>query len=122
GGPADTDVTKQIETRANELLTNRLAGVKRIPYERAGAADCVHRYDYIGTYVNELDSVIDMDVLHGSAIRIAVDPLGGAAVDYWQPIAERLALDLTVLNPGVDMQFGFMTLDWDGKIRMDCSS
>ena len=122
GGPADTDATKAIETRANELLANGLVGVKRMPYERALFAACIHKHDYITTYVNELEAVIDVDVLRGSKIRIAVDPLGGAAVDYWQPIAERLNIDLDILNAKVDMQFGFMTLDWDGKIRMDCSS
>jgi phosphoglucomutase len=122
GGPADTDVTRQIETRANELLANGLDEVKRIPYERARAASCMHAYDYIATYVAQLEAVIDVDVLRGSKLRLAVDPLGGAGVDYWKPIAERLKIDLTVLNPKVDMQFGFMTLDWDGKIRMDCSS
>lgn len=122
GGPADTDATKAIETRANALLANGLDGVKRIPYERASAASCIHRYDYIANYVAQLAAVIDIDVLRGSKIHIAVDPLGGAGVDYWQPIAERLDVDLEILNAKVDMQFGFMTLDWDGKIRMDCSS
>ena len=122
GGPADTDVTRQIETRANELLAKGLQGVQRIPYERAQKSDCIHRHDFITAYVSELDQVIDLDVLRGSKLHIAVDPLGGSAVDYWQPIAERCGLDLVNLNPAVDGQFGFMSLDWDGKIRMDCSS
>ena len=122
GGPADTDATKAIETRANELLGNGLSGVKRMPYERALFAACIHKHDYITTYVNELEAVIDVDVLRGSKIRIAADPLGGASVAYWQPIAERLNLDLEIMNAKVDTQFGFMSLDWDGKIRMDCSS
>ncbi len=122
GGPADTDATKAIETRANELLANGLDGVKRVPYERARVADCIHKHDYIANYVDELEAVIDVEVLWGSKIRIAGDALGGASVGYWQPIAERLNLDLEVMNAKVDMQFGFMTLDWDGKIRMDCSS
>ncbi|MES2605895.1 MAG: phosphoglucomutase, partial [Pseudomonadota bacterium] len=122
GGPADTDVTKQIEARANELLAKGLQGVQRIPYERAQKSDCIRRHDYITHYVSELDQVIDLDVLRGSKLRIAVDPLGGSGVDYWQPIAERCGLDLTILNPQVDGQFSFMSLDWDGKIRMDCSS
>ena len=122
GGPADTDVTKIIETRANELLANALQGVKRIPYERAKEAVCIRRFDFISSYVNDLDQVIDLDVLRGSKLRVAVDPLGGSAVDYWQPIAERCGIHLDNLNPKVDWQFGFMSLDWDGKIRMDCSS
>ena len=122
GGPADTDVTRQIETRANAFLQQGLRGVQRLPYERARQADCLHRYDYIRHYVEELDQVIDVDVLRGCGLRVAVDPLGGSAVDYWAPIAERCGLDLVNVNPSVDWQFGFMTLDWDGKIRMDCSS
>jgi phosphoglucomutase len=122
GGPADIDATKAIETRANELITNGLDGIKRMPYERARAASCIHLHDYIAAYVNELEAVIDVDVLRGSKLRIAVDPLGGAGVDYWQPIAERLDINLDILNDKIDMQFGFMTLDWDGQIRMDCSS
>ena len=104
------------------MLANGLDGVKRMPYERARAADSIHKYDYIGTYVKELEAVIDVNVLRGSKLRIGVDPLGGAGVDYWKPIAERLNINLEILNAKVDMQFGFMTLDWDGKIRMDCSS
>ncbi len=122
GGPADTDVTKQIETRANALLASGLNGVQRIAYERAKQADCIHRFDFISSYVSQLDQVIDLDVLRGSKLRVAVDPLGGSAVDYWAPIAERCGIELTNLNPKVDWQFGFMSLDWDGKIRMDCSS
>jgi phosphoglucomutase len=122
GGPADTDATKWIETRANELLATSLRGVKRMAYEKARVAGCVHRHNYIAAYVGELDAVIDVDVLRGTKLRVAVDPLGGSGVDYWQPIAEYCGIELVNLNPKVDMQFGFMSLDWDGKIRMDCSS
>lgn len=122
GGPADTDVTRRIEQRANELLAAGLRGVQRLPTAEALRADCIHRHDYISHYVGELDQVIDLDVLRGSGLRVAIDPLGGSAVHYWGPIAERCGLDLVNVNPTVDGQFAFMTLDWDGKIRMDCSS
>jgi len=122
GGPADTTVTKRIEDRANELLGNKLAGVKRIPYARALAAGTTHRHDYITAYVNDLGNVIDFAPLAGTTLKLAVDPLGGAGVFYWPRIAEKYKLDFKVLNPYVDPTFRFMTLDWDGKIRMDCSS
>ncbi len=120
GGPADTDVTSWVEERANRILTEGLGSVKRVPYSRALAAPTTHRHDFASAYVSDLASVLDMDKLRG--IRIGVDPLGGAGVFYWGPIAERYGLDLEVVNPLVDPTFRFMTLDWDGKIRMDCSS
>ncbi|HVX65550.1 MAG TPA: phosphoglucomutase (alpha-D-glucose-1,6-bisphosphate-dependent) [Bryobacteraceae bacterium] len=122
GGPADTGVTRWIETRANELLGEELRGVKRTPYTRARAASTTHLHDYINAYVADLGSVIDMEAIHAARPRIGVDPLGGAAVAYWEPVRELYRLDLTVVNPDVDPTFRFMTLDWDGKIRMDCSS
>ena len=122
GGPADTDATGWIAGRANELLEAKLAGVRRIPFERAVDSDRVHRYDYLNTYVEDLPAMVDLDAIRSAGIRIGADPLGGASVAYWGAIAERYKLDMTVVNPAVDPQFGFMTLDWDGKIRMDCSS
>ncbi len=122
GGPADTDATKAIEERANALLSAGLEGVKRIPYARARKASTTAGHDYLATYVDDLASVVDLEAIRSAGIRIGADPLGGAAVDFWQRIAERWGLDLTVVNPRVDPAFGFMTLDWDGRIRMDCSS
>ena len=122
GGPADTTATKWIENRANELIAAGLEGVKRIPYSKALAAGSTHRHDYTTAYVEDLKSVIDFDVLNGSTLRLAVDPLGGAGVFYWPRIVERYGLSLEVLNPNVDATFRFMTCDWDGKVRMDCSS
>ncbi|MGY1770197.1 phosphoglucomutase (alpha-D-glucose-1,6-bisphosphate-dependent) [Blastococcus sp. SYSU D00813] len=120
GGPADTDVTKAIADRANELLRAGLDGVRRIPFARARAA--AQSYDFVGTYVDDLPQVLDLDAVRDAGVRIGADPLGGASVDYWAAIAERHRLDLTVVNPLVDPTWRFMTLDWDGKIRMDCSS
>ena len=122
GGPADTDATRWIEDRANALLADSLAGVRRIPFSRARKAATTAAHDYLGTYVDDLSSVVDLEAIRSAGVRIGVDPLGGAAVDFWQRIAERWSLDLTVVNPRVDPAFGFMTLDWDGRIRMDCSS
>jgi phosphoglucomutase len=122
GGPADTDITKWVQDRANEILANGLAGVKRIGYEKARSADTTKNYDFLETYVDDLPNVVNLDAVRDAGIRIGADPLGGASVNYWGAIAERLNIDLTVINPNVDRQFGFMTLDWDGKIRMDCSS
>jgi phosphoglucomutase len=122
GGPADTTVTGWIEERANALLEDRLREVKRIPLERALRADTTHRHNYLDAYVGDLGDVIDMDVIRGSDIRIGVDPLGGAGVRYWPAIAERYDLDLTILSDVVDATFRFMSVDWDGKIRMDPSS
>ena len=120
GGPADTDVTRQIQDAANELLRSGLDTVKRSAYDEAIAR--ADRYDFRSAYVDELGQVVDLELIAGSGIRLGVDPLGGASVAYWQAIAERYALDLEVVNDRVDPTFSFMTLDHDGKIRMDCSS
>ena len=122
GGPADTDVTKWIEAKANELLAARLAGVKRISYEQALKASTTHRHDYLNTYVADLKNVIDMDTLRGANLRLGVDPLGGAGVRYWSAIGEHYGLNLEVVNTSVDPTFRFMCVDWDGQIRMDPSS
>jgi len=122
GGPADTDVTRWIENRANELLADGMSGVSRVPYAKARAADTTGTYDYLGAYVGDLSSVVDLDAVRSAGVRVGADPLGGAGVAYWGEIADRYGLDLTVVNPLVDATFRFMTLDWDGKIRMDCSS
>jgi phosphoglucomutase len=122
GGPADTTVTGWIQMKANEFLEARLENVKRIPFERALRAPTTHRHDYLNTYVDDLGNVIDMDVIRGANIRLGVDPLGGAGVHYWKPIAERYGLNLTLVNEAVDPTFRFMTVDWDGQIRMDPSS
>jgi phosphoglucomutase len=122
GGPADTDVTGWIQARANELLASALRGVGRVSLEQARRSPTMHRHDYLGTYVADLGNVIDMDVIRASGIRMGVDPLGGAGVHYWAPIAERYRLDLTVVSDEVDQTFRFMSVDWDGKIRMDPSS
>lgn len=122
GGAANTQVTAWIERRANELLENKLAGVKRTTLDKAMVAPTTHRYDYLHRYVDGLDQLIDMAAIRGENIRMAVDPLGGAGVHYWSRIAERYKLDLTVLNEAIDPTFRFVTADWDGKIRMDPSS
>jgi phosphoglucomutase len=122
GGPAGTEVTREIQDRANELLSDGLRGVRRVPYARAVAADTTGTFDFLGSYVAALDSVVDIDAIRAAGIRIGADPLGGASVGYWAEIGEHYGLDLTVVNPEVDPTFRFMTLDWDGKIRMDCSS
>ena len=122
GGPADTDATGWIARRANELLADALREVRRVPLARARAAATTDTYDFLGRYVDELPNVLDLDAVRDAGLRIGADPLGGAAVDYWSEIAERHRLDLTVVNPLVDPTWRFMTLDWDGKIRMDCSS
>src|SRR5216683_4546549 len=122
GGPADTTATKWIENRANDLIASDLKAVKRTPYSKALAAPTTHRHDYITAYVEDLASVIDFDVLAGTTLKLAVDPLGGAGVHYWPRIAEKYNLPLEILNPTVDPTFRFMTCDWDGRIRMDCSS
>ena len=122
GGPADTEVTKAIENRANELLATKLQGVKRIPYEQALKAASTARHDFVGTYIADLANVVDLERIKTATLRLGVDPLGGAAVAYWRPLAERYGLDLQIVNESVDPTFRFMTLDWDGKIRMDCSS
>ena len=122
GGPADTDVTRWIEDRANQLLSTGLDRVARTAYEGARHAATTHTHNYVGSYVNDLDSVVDMDVIRGSTLRVGVDPLGGASVGFWRPIAERYGIDIEVVNDTVDPTFGFMSLDWDGRVRMDCSS
>ncbi len=122
GGPADTDATGWIAARANELLADGNRGVSRISLHRALGADTTHRYDFCGIYVDDLPNVLELDVIRTAGVRIGADPLGGASVDYWARIADRFDLDLTVVNPEVDPTWRFMTLDWDGKIRMDCSS
>ena len=122
GGPADSDATSWIAERANELLTNGWQDVTRIPIAEALDGNYVIRHDYLETYVADLENVIDMDAIRDAGVRIGADPLGGASVDYWGAIGERYGLDLTVVNPKVDPTWRFMTLDWDGKIRMDCSS
>jgi phosphoglucomutase len=115
GGPADSDATGWIANRANELLLAGLAGIKQ-------AKPNPEKFDYLNNYVSQLDQVLNLDLIRSAGIKLGADPLGGASVDYWGAIAERYKLDLTVINQSVDYQFGFMTLDWDGKIRMDCSS
>jgi phosphoglucomutase len=120
GGPAATDITSVIQDRANELLRGGLKEVRRVRYDRAAAA--AGRYDFLAAYVSELPAVVDTDAIRNAGVRIGADPLGGASVAYWGDIADRFGLDLTVVNPVVDATFRFMTLDWDGRIRMDCSS
>ena len=122
GGPAGTDITQQIQDRANELLADELKGVRRIPYARAVVADTTGRFDFLDGYVSALPQVVDLDAIRVARVHIGADPLGGASVAYWGEIGDRFGLDLTVVNPEVDETFRFMTLDWDGKIRMDCSS
>ena len=122
GGPADTAVTRWIEDRANALLAASLQGVARVPYEKARRAETLHRHDYLDSYVTDLQSVVDLQAIRNARLRIGVDPLGGAGVAYWRPIAARYGIELQVVNDAVDPTFRFMTLDWDGKIRMDCSS
>ncbi|MDE3071199.1 MAG: phosphoglucomutase (alpha-D-glucose-1,6-bisphosphate-dependent) [Pseudomonadota bacterium] len=122
GGPADTDITGWVQQRANALLEAGLKGVKRMPLAQARAAASTHRHDYLGHYVADLASVVDFDVIRSAGVRMGVDPLGGAGVHYWAPIAERHKLDLTVVSTAIDPQFAFMSADWDGRIRMDPSS
>ena len=122
GGPADTDVTGWIQTRANELLGGGLGGLKRMPLSRALHAATTHRHDYLNAYVSDLGNVIDMEAIRGATLRLGVDPLGGASTRYWPAIAERYGLDLTVVSDEIDPTFRFMTVDWDSRIRMDPSS
>ncbi|NLF25220.1 MAG: alpha-D-glucose phosphate-specific phosphoglucomutase [Deltaproteobacteria bacterium] len=122
GGPADTEVTSVIENRANELLRAGNAGIKRVPYERALDADTTTLSDMAAPYIADLKNVLDMDAIASSGLRLAADPLGGSVVEYWDRIAEKFGIDITVVNPSVDPTFSFMTVDHDGKIRMDCSS
>ncbi len=122
GGPADTDITAAIERTANGLLEAGLNGVRRMPYDRARRAACVHQHDFITPYVAELGQVIDMDAIRSSGVQIGIDPLGGASLAYWQPVIDRYGIAATIVSEVVDPTFRFMTVDWDGKIRMDCSS
>jgi phosphoglucomutase len=122
GGPAETDVTNWIGAKSNEFLERDLLDIKRIPFEKALRAPTTHRHDYLNAYVTDLGNVLDMDAIRGAKINMGVDPLGGAGVHYWGPIAERYGLNLTVVNKSVDPTFRFMTVDWDGQIRMDPSS
>jgi phosphoglucomutase len=122
GGPADTDVTGWIQDRANALLKAGNAGVKRIPAEQALKAPTTHQHDYVTPYVRDLGNVIDMEAIRAAKVRIGIDPLGGAAAAYWAPVRELYGLDITVVNDRIDPTFSFMTVDHDGKIRMDCSS
>ena len=122
GGPAGTDITRQIQDRANDLLADGLKGVRRVQYARAVAADTTGKFDFLGSYVAALGQVVDLAAIKAAGVRIGADPLGGASVAYWGEIGDRYGLHLTVVNPAVDATFRFMTLDWDGKIRMDCSS
>ena len=122
GGPADAGTTKQIENRANEIMENRLKAVKRIPFARAMRADNLSSYDYITPYLADLKNVVDMDAIAGAGLKIGVDPMGGSGIAYWEPMAEMYGLDMEIVNKRVDQTFSFMTIDKDGKIRMDCSS
>ncbi|TKB79693.1 MAG: phosphoglucomutase (alpha-D-glucose-1,6-bisphosphate-dependent) [Nitrospira sp.] len=122
GGPADTQATKWIEERANALIGADLHGVGRLPYARARRASTTHAHDYLGAYVGDLQNVVDLAVIRAAKLKLGVDPLGGSGVAYWHPIAERYGLTIDVVNPSIDATFRFMPLDWDGKIRMDCSS
>ena len=122
GGPADVDVTRWIEKAANEFLAVNLEGIGRVPFGRARKAACIRRHDYIGPYVADLVSIVDLDAIRAAGVRIGIDPLGGAAIQYWQPIIDRYRIAATVVNDAVDPTFRFMAVDWDGKIRMDCSS
>jgi phosphoglucomutase len=122
GGPADTHVTRWIEERANAFLADGLRGVARVPFDRARIASTTHRHEYLDAYVRDLPSVVDLDAIRASGVRIGVDPLGGASVAYWDAIGEKYGLDLEVVNHAVDPTFRFMTVDWDGQIRMDPSS
>lgn len=122
GGPADTSITTRIQNRANEILCSSPNDVRRTPYEKAVRSSTVHQRDLVTPYVNDLEQVVDMKIISDSKIRIGVDPLGGSGIAYWAPIADRYGIDLEVVNPRVDPTFSFMTVDKDGKIRMDCSS
>jgi phosphoglucomutase len=122
GGPADTDVTKWVQDRANELLRTGNAGVKRVPFEKAMQAATTHQEDFVLPYVRDLKNVVDIDAIRGAGLKLGVDPLGGAARPYWEPINSIYGLDVVVVNPTIDPTFSFMTVDHDGKIRMDCSS
>jgi phosphoglucomutase len=122
GGPADTAITRWIQDRANELLASGANRVRRVPYQRARQAPTTYAYDYVGTYVDDLPSVVDMDAVRGAGLRVGVDPLGGASLAFWHALSERYGLGIEVVNDHIDPTFSFMPVDWDGRIRMDCSS
>jgi phosphoglucomutase len=122
GGPASKEITDVVQNRANAFLKNKLSGVKRIPYERALKAETTHLHDFVMPYVSDLKNVLDLDLIKNSGLKLAVDPMGGAGVNFWQAIADHYKINLSILNPNVDPTFSFMTCDWDGKIRMDPSS
>jgi phosphoglucomutase len=122
GGPADTAITRWIQGRANELLASGANRVPRLSYQRARRASTTHAYDYVGTYVGDLASVVDMDAVRGAGLRVGVDPLGGASLEFWYALSERYGLGIEVVNDAIDPAFSFMPVDWDGRIRMDCSS
>ena len=122
GGPADTGTTKRVQERANALLRAGVSGVKRLPHEQAKKADTTHEHDYVGPYVDALATVIDVEAIAQAGLKIGADPMGGASLAYWEPIAAKYGLNIDVVNPSVDPTFGFMTVDKDGRIRMDCSS
>jgi phosphoglucomutase len=122
GGPADVGITGAIEKTANLFLAAKLAGVRQIPFARALKQACIRAHDYITPYVNDLANIVDMDVIHSVGVKIGIDPLGGAAVRYWQTVIDRYGIAASIVNDAVDPTFRFMTVDWDGKIRMDCSS
>lgn len=122
GGPADTDITASVERAANAYLANDMIGVTRVPYQRARKMACVHRHDYVNPYVNDLADVVDMAAIRDAGVTVGIDPLGGAAVHYWQPIIDRYGIAAVIVSDEIDPTFRFMTVDWDGKIRMDCSS
>src|SRR5262249_3565295 len=120
--PADVAATDWIQKTANDFLANGLSGVKRLSYTKARKADCMHDHDYIGAYAADLTNAVDMDAIRVAQVRIGIDPLGGASVHVWGPIVDRYGLTAAIVNAEVDPTFRFMTADWDGKIRMDCSS
>ena len=122
GGPADTQVTKWIEDRANILLTAKLQGCNRVPINQARQTSTTHGHDYIGAYAGDLHNIVDMGAIKAAGLKLGIDPLGGSGIAYWKPIIERYGLDIEIVNPSIDPTFRFMPLDWDGKIRMDCSS
>src|SRR5258708_29080173 len=122
GGPADTDVTRWVERRANELLRAGNTEVKRLPFAKAMQAASTHQEDFVLPYVRDLQNVVDIDAIRGAGLKLGVDPLGGAARPYWEPINSTYGLDIVVVNPTIDPTFSFMTVDHDGKIRMDSSS